>query len=75
MIGLFYTAEVSLSGLGWAALVFAGLIGLNVAGVRRLSPYLLLGLALWILTYRSSVHATVAGMLLAMSIPIRRTPG
>ncbi|WP_176038058.1 Na+/H+ antiporter NhaA [Brucella tritici] len=74
VIGLFYTTGVSLMNLGLAAAVVAALIALNLSGVKRLTPYLLLGLALWFFTYRSGVHATIAGVLLALTIPIKRTP-
>ena len=74
VIGLFYTTGVSLMDLGLAAAVVAALIALNLGGVKRLTPYLLLGLALWFFTYRSGVHATIAGVLLALTIPIKRTP-
>jgi len=68
VIGLFYTTGVSLMDLGLAAAVVAALVALNLSGVKRLTPYLLLG------TYRSGVHATIAGVLLALTIPIKRTP-
>ncbi len=74
VIGLFYTTGVSLMNLGLAAAVVAALIALNLGGVKRLTPYLLLGLVLWFFTYRSGVHATIAGVLLALTIPIKRTP-
>ncbi|MGX5706643.1 Na+/H+ antiporter NhaA [Brucella anthropi] len=74
VIGLFYTTGVSLMDLGLAAAVVAALVSLNLSGVKRLTPYLLLGLVLWFFTYRSGVHATIAGVLLALTIPIKRTP-
>ncbi|MFQ0815695.1 sodium:proton antiporter [Brucella anthropi] len=74
VIGLFYTSGVSMMDLGLAAAVVAALVALNLTGVKRLTPYLLLGLILWFFTYRSGVHATIAGVLLALTIPIKRTP-
>lgn len=74
IIGLFYTSGVSAIDLGLAGLIFAALLALNFTGVKRLLPYLILGLLLWIFTYRSGVHATIAGVLLALTVPIKRTP-
>ncbi|MCG7360106.1 Na+/H+ antiporter NhaA [Roseomonas sp. ACRSG] len=75
IIALFYTSNLSLPDLAGAAVLLAVLYGMNRGGVRSLLPYLLLGLVLWVLVFRSGVHATVAGVLLALTIPIQKTPG
>ncbi len=69
IIALFYTGDLSLPMLGAAALVFAVLGALNRLGVRHLAPYLVLGALLWVLVLRSGIHATIAGVLLAVTIP------
>jgi Na+:H+ antiporter, NhaA family len=71
IIALFYTNELSLVYLGLAAAVLAVLVALNRTGVRRLWPYLVLGTILWFLVLRSGVHATLAGVALALTIPLR----
>lgn len=75
VIALFYAADLNLIALGGAAMVIAALAVMNRSGVTRLWPYLLLGTVLWVLVLRSGVHATLAGVILAMTIPIRLTPG
>lgn len=75
VIALFYTSDIAFWALGGAAAVFALLVALNRFGVRSLLPYVALGLALWVLMLMSGVHATIAGVLLAMAIPLKRTPG
>jgi NhaA family Na+:H+ antiporter len=75
IIALFYTAGLSLADLAGAALVVTLLAGMNRFGARSLTPYLLLGLVLWVLVLRSGVHATLAGVILAFTIPLQRTPG
>jgi NhaA family Na+:H+ antiporter len=70
IIALFYTAKLDLVALALAACVLLAMFGLNRLGVRRLSPYLLLAALLWFFVFRSGVHATVAGVLAALAIPI-----
>ncbi len=75
VIAIFYTAEINLPALGGAGLATVLLIGLNRLKVLRLAPYLVLGAALWWLVLLSGVHATIAGVVLAMTIPLRRRKG
>ena len=75
VIAVFYTADLSLPMLGGAAATLAALYGLNKAGVSRLWPYLALGAVLWVFTLLSGVHATVAGVLLALTVPLRLSVG
>lgn len=74
IIALFYSGSLNLLALGGAALVLANLVVLNRMGISRLWPYLLLGALLWFFVLRSGVHATVAGVLLALTIPLRTSP-
>jgi Na+:H+ antiporter, NhaA family len=69
IIALFYTAQIQLWALGGVAAMMAVLIGMNSAGIKRLAPYLLIGAALWYFMLQSGVHATIAGVLLALMIP------
>ena len=71
IIAVFYTSELSLLHLLLAAAVLILLVVLNKTGVRRLTPYLVLGAILWFLVLKSGVHATVAGVVLALTIPLR----
>jgi NhaA family Na+:H+ antiporter len=75
IIAIFYTEQVALLPLG-AALAGLGLLAaLNQAGVTRLSPYLLIGALVWLAVLKSGVHATLAGVAVAMTIPLRAAPG
>jgi len=75
IIAVFYTADLTGGTLGLVAVTLALLAGLNRLGVARLWPYGLLGIALWYFVLRSGVHATVAGVALALTIPLRTSPG
>ncbi|MFT3809215.1 MAG: Na+/H+ antiporter NhaA [Micropepsaceae bacterium] len=75
IIAAFYTSGLSLPYLAGAACVLGVLIALNRLGVLRLWIYLLLGVALWVLVLKSGVHATIAGVALALTIPLRARPG
>jgi NhaA family Na+:H+ antiporter len=71
VIALFYSGSLAWTSLELAAFVLILLVALNVAGVRWLTPYLLLGMLLWYFVHESGVHATVAGVVLAFTIPTR----
>ena len=76
IIALFYSGDLSVPMLGGAPRPRPPLLaGLNRAGVTRLSPYLAVGLALWFFVLRSGVHATIAGVVLALTIPLSADPG
>jgi NhaA family Na+:H+ antiporter len=77
VIALFYTAELDLQALGVAAGILGLLCVFNRAGIRHTLPYVAAGVALWVALHASGVHATLAGILLASTIPARpaHTPG
>ncbi|WP_371398103.1 Na+/H+ antiporter NhaA [Fretibacter rubidus] len=71
IIALFYTANLSIVALGWAGVGTIGLIILNRMGVMRITPYALIGLFVWACVLKSGVHATLAGVVTALAIPLR----
>jgi NhaA family Na+:H+ antiporter len=75
IIALFYTENLSFGMLALAAVAIAILIALGRIGVASLAPYLVVGVALWWFVLQSGIHATLAGVALALTIPIRRSPG
>jgi NhaA family Na+:H+ antiporter len=75
IIALFYTEKLSLGALGFAALATVSLAALNLKGVTRTAPYLLVGIVMWIAVLKSGVHATLAGVVVAMAIPLRGANG
>lgn len=75
IIAIFYTSNLSLVGLGLAGLAFALLVVLNRLRIDRTAPYIFLGFAMWVFVLKSGVHATLAGVALAMTIPLLRRDG
>lgn len=75
VIATFYTEDLNLMALAGAAIVLGNLIIFNRMKVTALWPYLVLGAALWVLVFASGVHATLAGVMMALTIPLKLTPG
>ena len=75
IIALFYTASLNTWALLGALAVALGLFALNRLRVMHLVPYLILGLGLWWLVLQSGLHATLAGVVLALTIPLQPKPG
>ena len=75
IIAIFYTSDLSLIGLGLAGAAFACLVILNRMKVDRTAPYIFFGIAMWVFVLKSGVHATLAGVALAMAIPLLRKDG
>ena len=69
IIAFFYTSEISMIYLSYSAAVLALLILLNLSGSQKMYIYILLGIFLWYFVLKSGVHATIAGVLLATTIP------
>jgi len=70
IIALFYSGELSNMALMLAGACLLALLGMNRLGVKKLAPYLIVGLVLWVCVLKSGVHATLAGVALAMFIPL-----
>jgi NhaA family Na+:H+ antiporter len=71
VIALFYTQELDLNALIYAGMTTALLMVLNLGGIRRSLPYLLVGAFLWLFLLKSGIHATLAGVILAFTIPAK----
>jgi NhaA family Na+:H+ antiporter len=71
VIAIFYTEAISWAWLGVAAVLLGALIVANAAGFHRWPVYAILGLGVWIAFFESGVHATLAGVLVAMTVPAR----
>jgi NhaA family Na+:H+ antiporter len=72
IIAFFYAGDLSLKYLGLLLLIFVLLLILNRFEVKKFLPYLILGLLLWFFTHESGIHSTIAGVLLACTIPHRK---
>jgi len=71
IIAFFYTSDLSLTALAVALALMVPLLVLNRLGVAASAPYLLVGVAMWVSLLKSGVHATLAGIVLALFIPMR----
>ena len=72
IIAFFYSGELSISYLSLILISYILLLVLNKIGVKKFLPYLLIGIFMWFFTYKSGIHATIAGVLLASTIPHRQ---
>ncbi len=72
IIALFYSGDLSIKYLSLMLIAFLILLVINKFNVKKFLPYLVLGLFLWDFTHNSGIHATIAGVLLAMTIPHRK---
>jgi NhaA family Na+:H+ antiporter len=71
IIAVFYTADLSLTSLLLALLAVTVMLGMNLLKVTRISAYMFVGTFLWIAVLKSGVHATLAGVIVGMMIPLR----
>ena len=71
VIAVFYTETINIAWLTTAGLFFGMLMMLNLSGIRKITPYFILAIFLWYAMYESGVHATLAGVLGAFSVPAR----
>ncbi|HYH20425.1 MAG TPA: Na+/H+ antiporter NhaA [Azospirillum sp.] len=75
IIAIFYSTDLNATALGFAAVTGLALGWLTLIGVRRLLPYMVLGVILWVCVLMSGVHATLAGVALAFAIPLKALDG
>jgi len=75
IIAAFYTSELSVNALTLSMLGFALAVALNRMGVQRMTPYAIIGIFMWVCVLKSGVHATLAGVLIAMAIPLKEKDG
>lgn len=71
VVATVYTSEIHSEYFVYAGIVYALIWALNLKGVTKLLPYLILGVALWFYIHAIGIHATIAGVLLAFAIPIK----
>jgi len=71
IIAFFYSGDLSISYLSLILISYICLLVLNKCGVKKFLPFLLVGTFMWFFTYKSGIHATIAGVLLASTIPHR----
>lgn len=74
IIAIFYTSDLSMASIIMGLIATIALAILNLSGVKKLTPYILIGIILWICVLKSGVHATLAGVILALAIPLKSQP-
>ena len=74
IIAFFYSGDLNITYLGLIILAFLALLILNKFNIKKFLPYLLIGIFMWDFTHQSGIHATIAGVLLASTIPHRKKP-
>jgi len=74
IIAIFYSGTLSLMSFAIAGAAIVALALLNWRGVTAATPYILIGMVLWVAVLKSGVHSTLAGIVLAIFIPLRQTP-
>jgi len=72
IIAIFYSGDLSIKYLSLMLIAFISLLVINKFNIKKFLPYLVVGLFLWDFTHNSGIHATIAGVLLAMTIPHRK---
>ena len=72
IIAFFYSGDLDIYYLALLLITFFVLFILNMANIKKIFPYLILGLVLWFFTHESGIHATISGVLLAIAIPHRK---
>ena len=72
IIAIFYSGDLSIKYLSLMLLAFIILLIINKFNIKKFLPYLIVGIFLWDFTHNSGIHATIAGVLLAMTIPHRK---
>ena len=72
IIAIFYSGDLSVKYLSLMLLAFIALLVINKFNIRKFLPYLIVGIFLWHFTHESGIHATIAGVLLAVTIPHRK---
>ena len=72
IIAIFYSGDLNIKYLSLMLLAFILLLVINKFNIKKFLPYLIVGIFLWDFTHNSGIHATIAGVLLAMTIPHRK---
>ena len=75
IIALFYSQDLSMNALIFAVMALSAAVTMNRLGVTRKSGYIMLGVVLWVAVLKSGVHATLAGVLIALCVPMRDEQG